>query len=117
MTAIDLQKTADDLLAQAAESSAHRAADTIHGGSEHALRQTLIALTAGSALDEHSSPGEATLQVLRGQVELRSGSGATKVAEGQLAVIPPERHSLSAEADSVVLLTVVKARELGANGA
>ena len=104
----DLQKTADDLQAQAAGSSAHRAADTVYGGSDHALRQTVIALTAGSELDEHESPGEATLQVLRGKVELRSGGSSTTVSEGQLAPIPPERHSLSATDDSVVLLTVVK---------
>ena len=105
----DLAKIADDLLGQAATSSAHRAADTIYGGSNHALRHTLIALTAGAALDEHESPGEATLHVLRGRVELRSAGGSTTVGEGQLTPIPPERHSLSATTDSVVLLTVVKA--------
>ena len=108
MTTTDLAKLADDLLGQAASASAHRAAETLHGGSDQALRQTVIALTAGSALDEHESPGEATLQVLRGQVQLHAGGESTSLGEGQLATIPPERHSLSADADSVVLLTVVK---------
>ena len=108
MTTTDLQKIADELLAKAASVPASRAAETIYGGSEHALRQTLIALSAGSELDEHESPGEATLQVVRGRVELRSADSSTVVTEGQLAPIPPERHSLAAEEDAVVLLTVVK---------
>ncbi|HET6817495.1 MAG TPA: cupin domain-containing protein [Mycobacteriales bacterium] len=108
MTMTDLQKTADELLARAAESPAHRAAHTVHGGSEHALRQTLIALVAGATLDEHENPGEATLHVLRGQVELHSGGSSTTLGEGQLAPIPPARHSLTADRDSVLLLTVVK---------
>lgn len=108
MTSSDLQKIADDLLGQATSSSAHRAAETVYGGSGHALRQTVIALAAGSDLDEHESPGEATLHVLRGEVELRAAGGSTSLREGQLATIPNERHSLHAAADSVVLLTVVK---------
>ena len=47
--------------------------DTVCGGHEHVLRQTLIALRAGSHLDEHASPGEATLQVLHGRVSLVAG--------------------------------------------
>jgi quercetin dioxygenase-like cupin family protein len=36
----------------------------VFGGREHVLRQTLIALAAGHQLDEHDSPGEATVHVL-----------------------------------------------------
>ena len=43
------------------------------GRHEHALRQTVLALTAGSSLDEHENPGEATVQVLRGRVRLTAG--------------------------------------------
>lgn len=45
-------------------SSNGRSARTVYSGHEHSLRQTLLALTAGSALDEHDGPGEATLLVL-----------------------------------------------------
>ena len=52
------------LMKSAATASAGRAAETVYGGHEHVLRQTLIALTAGSTLSEHENPGEATVQVL-----------------------------------------------------
>ena len=52
-------------LATARAASSGRSAHTVYGGHEHVLRQTLIALRAGSSLDEHENPGEATVQVLR----------------------------------------------------
>lgn len=60
-------------LEQAATASSGRSATTVYGGHEHTLRQTLLALTAGTELAEHDSPGEATLHVLRGRVRLTSG--------------------------------------------
>ena len=103
-----LTALADELLAAAKEASAGRAARTVHGGADFALRQTVIALAAGRGLDEHESPGEATLQVLRGDVRLEGvTSGSVRGTAGDLLTIPDERHSLAADADSVVLLTVV----------
>jgi quercetin dioxygenase-like cupin family protein len=75
---------------------------------EGPLRQTVIALTAGSSLDEHNSPHAASLQVLTGHVRITSGVGDTELREGELAPIPHERHGLTAVADAVVLLTTVK---------
>ncbi len=60
-------------LEKAKSASSGRSAHTVYGGHEHVLRQTLIALRAGSNLEEHESPGEATLQVLHGRVTLVSG--------------------------------------------
>ncbi len=60
-------------LGKASASSSGRSAHTVFGGHEHVLRQTLIALRAGSRLDEHENPGEATLQVLHGRVTLVAG--------------------------------------------
>lgn len=42
----------------------------MYGGHERSLRQTLIALRADARLDDHESPGDATLQVLAGRVLL-----------------------------------------------
>jgi quercetin dioxygenase-like cupin family protein len=93
-------------LRAAHEASAGRAAVTVYGGREHDLRQTLIALTAGSRLGEHESPGEATLQVLEGELTLHAGEDAHDLGAGDHGVIPPQRHDLEARTDAVVLLTV-----------
>ena len=58
------------LMKSAATAPAGRAAETVYGGHEHVLRQTLIALTAGAVLSEHENPGEATVQILGGRVRL-----------------------------------------------
>jgi quercetin dioxygenase-like cupin family protein len=97
----------EEHLLTAKASSSGRSAVTIHGGQEHDLRQTLIALVAGSALHEHESPGEATVQVLTGDVRLTAADGDTwEGTAGDHLVIPPQRHSLDALTDAVVLLTV-----------
>jgi quercetin dioxygenase-like cupin family protein len=97
----------------AAAASSGRSAETVYGGHEHALRQTVLALTAGSSLDEHESPGEATVQVMRGRVLLTAGDVAWEGRAGDLLVVPGTRHALEAIEDSVILLTVSKAAAAG----
>ncbi len=46
--------------------------------------------------------------MLRGRVTLSCGADAWEGRDGDLLVIPDAPHSLTARADSVVLLTVVK---------
>lgn len=94
----------------AREASSGRSAHTVYGGQEHLLRQTLIALASGEALDEHDSPGEATVQVLSGRVRLIAGEHLWEGVVGDLLVIPDERHALEAMEDSSVLLTVALRR-------
>ena len=106
MDGVSLTDLAHEHLAAARQAHSGRSAHTVHGGHEHALRQTLIALTAGSGLAEHNSPGEATLQVLRGRVRLTAAGDIVEAEAGEFLVIPPQRHSLDAIDDSAVLLTV-----------
>ncbi len=108
MDSISLSDLASDKLAEAKQSHSGRAAHTIHGGHSHELRQTVLALLAGHDLSEHDSPGEATLQVLRGHVRLTTGGDAWDGHTGEYLAIPAERHALHAIEDSVVLLTVLK---------
>ena len=97
MEKISLTALARQHLATARAASSGRSAHTIYGGHEHVLRQTLLALTAGSSLDEHESPGEATLQVLQGRVRLTNSQSGWDGAAGRSHRHPadparPERH-------------------------
>ena len=106
MQTTSLTTLAQQQLEIARSAASGRSAVTVYGGQQHDLRQTLIALTAGTVLGEHESPGEATLQVVEGKVVVRSDSDQQEADAGDHVVIPPQRHDLAAVADSVVLLTV-----------
>ena len=92
----------------AATASSGRSAFTIYGGHERVLRQTLIAMRAGTSLSEHENPGDATLQVLHGRVTLIAGDVQWNGSPGDLLTIPEARHSLDAVEDCAILLTVGK---------
>lgn len=108
MSPLSLSVLAEEQLALARATNNGRSARTVHGGSASSLRQTLIALAAGHALEEHASPGDATIQVLRGRVQLVAQDQSWPGTAGDLLVIPPARHALHADEDSVVLLTVAR---------
>ncbi|MBO0832693.1 MAG: cupin domain-containing protein [Actinobacteria bacterium] len=108
MQKLSLEAQARELLAQAAGAPGGRAAQTVMGGHERILRQTVIALTKDSALSEHANPGEGTVYVLRGRVRLAAGSESWEGRDGDLLIIPDAPHSLIALQDSAVLLTVAK---------
>ena len=107
MESTSLLQLAERELALACAAHSGRAARTIHGGQQHVLRQTMIALAGGHELAEHDSPREATLQVLVGKVRLSSAIDAWEGVAGGFVAIPVERHSLLAIDDSVVLLTAI----------
>ncbi len=107
MSNTSLTALAREQLELARSASSGRSGHTVFGGREHALRQTMIALSAGHTLDEHSNPGDATVHVLRGRVRLASGDDSWDGATGHLIAVPDAPHSLEALEDSVVLLTVV----------
>lgn len=105
--AFDLAEAARELLEQARELAAGRAARTLTPGAGASLKQTLVAIASGQRLDEHQTPGPATIQVLSGEVSLRTGDDELQLRPDHWAVIPPAAHDLRAESDAVVLLTVV----------
>jgi quercetin dioxygenase-like cupin family protein len=110
MDNISLTALAREQLELAQRAPSGRSARTVHGGHEHQLRQTVIALAEGRSLDEHESPGEATVLVLQGRVRLVAGDVSWPGSAGHFIVVPPARHVLEADEDSVVLLTAVVSR-------
>jgi len=108
MQKFSLDALAREHLERAATTGTGRSSSTVYGGHEHALRQTLIALVAGTSMSEHDSPGEATLLVLRGRLRLHADGASWDGRTGDLLVIPPVRHSVEALEDTAAVLTVVK---------
>ncbi|MFC7403505.1 cupin [Georgenia alba] len=70
------------------------------------LRQTVIALTAGSVLEEHNTPDAASIQVLRGRVRI-TGPQTIEMGAGDLQTLAHDRHGVLAIQDAVLLLTAV----------
>jgi quercetin dioxygenase-like cupin family protein len=108
MQKLSLEALARELLGRAVASAGGRAAQTVIGGHEKVLRQTVISMTKDTALTEHVNPGEASVYVLHGRVLLAAGDQSWEGRDGDLLIVPDAPHSLQALADSAVLLTVAK---------
>lgn len=103
-----LTALAREQLELALQASSGRSADTVVGGHERVLRQTVIALAAGQSLDDHENLGEATVHVLIGRVRLVTGDDSWEGSPGDLIIVPSARHALEALEDSAVLLTFAR---------
>jgi quercetin dioxygenase-like cupin family protein len=107
MQKFSLDAVAREQLAAAGRTPARRVATTIVGGHEHVMRQTVVALKADAVLAEHENPGEATVYIISGRIELGVGADVWQARTGDLVEIPRARHSLRALEDSALLLTAV----------
>jgi quercetin dioxygenase-like cupin family protein len=107
MQKMSLDAIGREQLDRARRGNGHAAA-SVFSGHEQVLRQTMIALTGGTGMGEHESPGAATVHVLSGRVRLTAGDDQWDGRSGDLIVVPPSRHGLDAIEDSVILLTVAK---------
>ena len=102
---LDLGSLSDELLEKATNAHSGRAGHTLPHPVD-GLRQTVLALRAGAELGAHESPGSASLMVLRGRVHLVADEESVELGSDQISPIPDRRHSLHADEDSVVLLSV-----------
>ena len=109
---IDLDALAGELLDRARGETSDRAARTLPHPVD-GLRHTVIALRAGTALDEHESPGAASLLVLHGRVRVVAGDEVVELGAHRISPIPDRRHSVHADEDSVVLLSVAHSHSAG----
>lgn len=105
-TPLDLNEAARELLDAARNSGSGRAATTLASGAGAPLSQTLLALTAGAVLAEHTAPGPATLQIIVGKALLVADGESAPMMVGEWMALPTSEHSLEAMEDFVALLTV-----------
>ncbi len=103
---VNLAPLIDAHLTAARASERGRSAELIvHDGP---LRQSVIALTAGTVLPAHEAPPAASLQVLVGTVKVTEADEETRpLAVGELWALTHHRHAVAAETDAVFLLTTV----------
>ncbi len=99
-----------ELKAKAQEAAAGRAARKIAGGPDTTMTQTLVAMRSGSELSAHENPGEATVLVLEGSIDVGFGGQNLSGSAGMLMIVPDERHNVVATTDSVFLISAVKLR-------
>lgn len=104
---LDLPALAAELLDEAHRLAAGRTARTLTPGAGAPLKQTLLALTAGTRLQEHVAPGPTTLIGVVGTCTVRSGGTAVTLTDGVWTPCPVGPHDVEAVTDTVILLTVV----------
>jgi quercetin dioxygenase-like cupin family protein len=70
---------------------------------------TLFAFDKGESLTEHTSPFEAVVYMVEGEMEIKIGGNPYKVKEGEIIVMPSDiPHELVAVEKSKMLLTMIK---------
>ena len=70
---------------------------------------TLFALDKDESLTEHSSPFEAVVYMVDGEMEIKIGGTPYNVKAGEILVMPPDiPHGLKATLKSKMLLTMIK---------
>lgn len=70
---------------------------------------TLFAFDKGESLTEHTSPFEAVVYMVDGEMEIMIGGNPYNVKAGEIIIMPPNvPHGLKATAKSKMLLTMIK---------
>ena len=70
---------------------------------------TLFAFDKDESLTEHTSPYEAVVYMVDGEMEIKIGGNPYNVKAGEILVMPADiPHGLKATAKSKILLTMIK---------
>jgi quercetin dioxygenase-like cupin family protein len=108
-----LDREVRELAAQLGQASGGRVAKTL--AKTGTLRVTLVHLAAGTTVDPEASTGEASVQVLSGQIELNAEGRILELGAGQLVVLGRNlREPLRARQPSTLMITVAWREGAGA---
>jgi quercetin dioxygenase-like cupin family protein len=70
---------------------------------------TLFAFDKDESLTEHTSPYEAVVYMIDGEMEIKIGGNPYNVKAGEILILPPDvPHGLKAKVKSKMLLTMIK---------
>lgn len=70
---------------------------------------TLFAFDKDESLTEHTSPYEAVVYMVDGEMEIKIGGNPYNVKAGEIIIMPPDvPHGLKATVKSKMLLTMIK---------
>ncbi len=70
---------------------------------------TLFAFDKEQSLTEHTSPFEAVVNIVEGEMEIKIGGEPHTIKEGEIIVLPPNvPHGLTAQQKTKMLLTMIK---------
>jgi quercetin dioxygenase-like cupin family protein len=70
---------------------------------------TLFAFDKDESLSEHSSPFEAVVYIVDGEMEIKIGGNPYQLKAGEIIIMPPDvPHGLKATVKSKMLLTMIK---------
>ena len=97
-----LRDLATQVLGEARSSDSGNAALTLTPSTSGTVKQTVVAVKAGSSVGPEHWNGPATVQVLSG----RATVGGDTLGEGEWTLVDGEAAEISAEEDLAVLLTV-----------
>jgi quercetin dioxygenase-like cupin family protein len=107
----DLPRQVEELRAELPDNRDRRGVTLVK---EHGITVVLTALKEGAHLEEHDTPGPATVQVLDGSVKMRVGGDDMTLGSGEIAAFDARvRHEVEAVSDSAILITVLGAEPLG----
>ena len=71
---------------------------------------TLFAFDKGQGLSEHTTPYDALVQIIEGEVEITISGNAHVLKEGEMIIMPAnDPHALKALTKYKMLLTMIKA--------
>ena len=103
-----LVEAAVERLDEARDSRDGRSSMSLHEGEPCVLRLTVTGLVAGERLSLERPPHEGWILVVEGSITLHSkeSDGSESACAGDLIQLPLEAHTVTANQDSALLLTV-----------